>query len=458
MTTKYSLRVLVPSPVDDAEIPAQYEDILDVSFADWETKTAPKKLIQQVVPRTPQLPISYSTAPPVAAESLPPWVFFVDHYSTATSVPIPKVDIVRALPSTFRSAIHPGDRGTPLPLWLLDLWRRLRNVHTVRSNVERGMEWVSEYGRQEDVNTEVIERDLEPILELPALLHPWCDLFSQLTTDDCDLNDDLMDAVVAVVRNNIHVIPRPFHIYSAIVTQLSPVALLDLFGRLAARGDFTTDSVICLPWRIRGDWIVVLIDIPGDEIRIGHCVPENDHDGILEIAKRTAIRIAHTVEVSVRQTHTDWFVHEYFREAGPFPSGLAVAVALLSNIFDCVKAFSRETEPTHRIEVFYGIVEHYPIKPVIVEDHKLSLWEIQGGARSVSLPATSDEKDCCSPSPGVDSAFASSTSVEEIHRSLSPVADSAVASPTILHSPPVFTRTLAHPSTPLCNPRHSRVN
>ncbi|KAH9906595.1 uncharacterized protein BXZ73DRAFT_110457 [Epithele typhae] len=377
---KYNLRVLVPSPVGDAEINTQYEDILDVSFANWETKKAPKKLTQQLIPSDAMTvrqllsrqfcsgvaprpwaagsPLSYSSTPPVAAEDLPPWVFCVDHYSADTAVHIPKEDAVLALPSTFRSVIHPGDRGTPLPFWLLDLWRRLRNVHTVRSNVERGLEWLSEVGRQEEVDRAVVKVQTARMLDLPALLHPWCDLFSHLTTDDRDLNDELIDAVVAIVMH-----------------------LVDLFGKLAARGDFATDSIICLPWYIGGEWVFVLINMAGDDIRIGYCIPQHNHDGLLEIAMRTAIRIAHTVEVSVRQTRTDWIVRKYQRgdedQEASVLSGLAIAVGFLKNLLEGLTVFSSETAQRHRIEVLFAILDHHPHNPVILEDEKLSLWESQ---------------------------------------------------------------------------------
>ncbi|KAH9910761.1 uncharacterized protein BXZ73DRAFT_108528 [Epithele typhae] len=407
---KYNLRVLVPSPVGDAEINTQYEDILDVSFANWETKKAPKKLTQQLIPSDAMTvrqllsrqfcsgvaprpwaagsPLSYSSTPPVAAEDLPPWVFCVDHYSADTAVHIPKEDAVLALPSTFRSVIHPGDRGTPLPFWLLDLWRRLRNVHTVRSNVERGLEWLSEVGRQEEVDRAVVKVQTARMLDLPALLHPWCDLFSHLTTDDRDLNDELIDAVVAIVMRHTDRLTRPLHVYSPIVTQLSPVDLVDLFGKLAARGDFATDSIICLPWYIGGEWVFVLINMAGDDIRIGYCIPQHDHDGLLEIAMRTAIRIAHTVEVSVRQTRTDWIVRKYQRgdedQEASVLSGLAIAVGFLKNLLEGLTVFSSETARRHRIEVLFAILDHHPHNPVILEDEKLSLWESQDTVRIFS--------------------------------------------------------------------------
>ncbi|KAH9915474.1 uncharacterized protein BXZ73DRAFT_106204 [Epithele typhae] len=400
---KYNLRVLVPSPVGDAEINTQYEDILDVSFANWETKKAPKKLTQQLIPSDATTVrqllsrqfcsgvaprpwaagslLSYSSTPPVAAEDLPPWVFCVDHYSADTAVHIPKDDAVLALPSTFRSVIHPGDRGTPLPFWLLDLWRRLRNVHTVQSNVERGLEWLSEVGRQEEVDRAVVKVQTARMLDLPALLHPWCDLFLHLTTDDCDLNDELIDAVVAIVMRHTDRLTRPLHVYSPIVTQLSPVDLVDLFGKLTARGDFATDSIICLPWYIGGEWVFVLINMAGDDIRIGYCIPQHDHDGLLEIAMRTAIQIAHTVEVSVRQTRTDWIVRKYQRgdedQEASVLSGLAIAVGFLKNLLEGLTVFSSETARRHRIEVLFAILDHHPHNPVILEDEKLSLWESQ---------------------------------------------------------------------------------
>ncbi|KAH9911812.1 uncharacterized protein BXZ73DRAFT_82587 [Epithele typhae] len=474
---KYNLRVLVPSPVSDAEINTQYEDILNVSFANWETKKAPKKLTQQLIPSevttVRQLlsrqfcsgvaprpwaagsPLSYSSTPPVAAEDLPPWVFCVDHYSADTAVHIPKDDAVLALPSTFRSVIHPGDRGTPLPFWLLDLWRRLRNIHTVRSNVERGLEWLSEVGRQEEVDRAVIKVQTARMLNLLALLHPWCDLFSHLTTDDRDLNDELIDAVVAIMMCHTDRLTRPLHVYSPIVTQLSLVDLVNLFGKLAARGDFATDSIICLPWYIGGEWVFVLINMASDDIRIGYCIPQHDHDGLLEIAMRTAIWIAHTVEVSVRQTRTDWIVCKYQcgdedQEASVL-SGLAIAVGFLKNILEGVTVFSSETAQRHRIEVLFAILDHHPHNPVILEDEKLSLWESQDTVRSGSLPATSDGEDLRSASPvsrSVGSAGPGSPSPPPIF-SHTLVTD--MAPPPSL---PVFTRTLV-PATSNQTDRHS---
>ncbi|KAH9904618.1 uncharacterized protein BXZ73DRAFT_111202 [Epithele typhae] len=370
--------------------------------------------------------------PPVAAEDLPPWVFFVDHYSAGTAIQIPKADGVLALPSSFRSVIHPGDRGTPLPFWLLDLWRRLRNIHTLRSNVARGLEWLHEYGRQEEAEAAVFEVETAPLLDLPALLHPWCDLFSHLTTDDRDLNDELMDAVIAVVNNNTDKIPRPFHLYSAIMTQLAPVDLVDRFSKLADRGDFATDSIICLPWYIGGGWVFVLIDMASDTIKIGYCLPLHDQNGLLDIAKRTAIRIAHTVEVSVRQTRTNWILREHPQERQdqhvPIFSGLAIAVGLLRNVFDEVTGLPGETDQRHRLEIFFAIIEYHPQNPAILEDHKLSLWELQDTVRSGSVPATSDEEDL---------------------RSASPVSHSVgSAGPGSPSPPPIFSGTLATDMAP----------
>ncbi|KAH9910744.1 uncharacterized protein BXZ73DRAFT_108551 [Epithele typhae] len=379
---KYNLRILVPSLTNQTESNHKYRHIPDVSFTDWEAKTAPKKLIQLLVPSVAVTVYDLvKPEPPVSAEELPPWVFYVDHYSAHTSVPLPKAQDFRSLPSTFRSVIHPGDRRTRLPLWLVDLWRQLRDIDTHRRNIVSGLHWLHRFQEQNDLDYNIFGEAIWPIFLRPALLHPWCDIFTSLITDHRDINDEVMDAATAVVKFKADALGGTQHYYSSLISQLQPVDLVDLFSKRAAQGDFTVDSIIYIPWILGDHWIFAIINIPGRDICIGDTTHRSDHDGQLEVAKRTMSRIAHAVEASVSQTRTDWYVQEYKFRCGiqdtPFPSGVAIAVTLVGAVVDEAKPLSSEHEDSHRIAVFFEILENLPTKHVDPNSYQKSVWELE---------------------------------------------------------------------------------
>ncbi|KAH9904615.1 uncharacterized protein BXZ73DRAFT_85367 [Epithele typhae] len=374
--------------------------------------------------------------PPVSTEELPPWVFYVDHYSAHTSVPLPKAQDFRALPSTFRSVIHPSDHRTRLPLWLVDLWRQLRDIDTHRRNIVSGLHWLHRFQEQNDLDYNIFGEAIWPIFLRPALLHPWCDIFTSLITDHRDINDEVMDAATAVAKFKADALGGTQHYYSSLISQLQPVDLVDLFSKRAAQGDFTVDSIIYIPWILGDHWIFAIINIPGRDICIGDTTHQSDHDGQLEVAKRTMSRIAHAVEASVSQTRTDWYVQEYKFRCGiqdtPFPSGVAIAVTLVGAVVDEAKPMSSEHEDSHRIAVFFEILENLPTKHVDPNSYQKSVWELEDDRDVSSLP----------PSTGV-----APPRLPVLTEPLTVPSTCPASPPSRSASPPAFTRQLARPRT-----------